>query len=87
MATKSDPVEVDACILFYPTAMFSGLAKCIISCNLASVSSLQISSAFSNMVSLHNLSEEAVNAEHEKYARIGEVSVFRCGLGSVKAEM
>lgn len=35
---------------------------------------LQVSSAFSQMLNLHNLSEDISNAQSEKAARMGEVS-------------
>ena len=35
---------------------------------------MQVASAFSQMLNLHNLSEEISNAQIEKASRIGEVS-------------
>jgi len=37
---------------------------------------LQVSSAFSQMLNLHNLSEDISNAQSERAARMGEVYVF-----------
>jgi hypothetical protein len=36
---------------------------------------LQVSSAFSQMLNLHNLSEDISNAQSERAARMGEVNV------------
>ena len=42
---------------------------------------LQVSSAFSQLLNLHNLTEEISNAQHERAVRMGEVGPSRvlCG--------
>lgn len=35
---------------------------------------VQVSSAFSQLLNLHNLTEEISNAQHERAVRMGEVS-------------
>lgn len=39
---------------------------------------LQVASAFSQMLNLHNLSENISNAQQERAARMGEVSLSHC---------
>lgn len=45
---------------------------------------MQVSSAFSQMLNLHNLSEEISNAQTERAARMGEVILYLVPL-SVKS--
>ncbi len=44
---------------------------------LNAICMMQVSSAFSQMLNLHNLSEDISNAQSERAARMGEVS-FSC---------
>lgn len=43
------------------------------------IAGAQVSSAFSQMLNLHNLSEDIGNAQQEKAARMGQVSVEQAG--------
>ena len=59
-------------LLRLPPRVFTSIDKRV-RCHLCS----QVASAFSQMLNLHNLSEEISNAQIEKASRIGEVRILQ----------